>query len=280
MCVKIVTDSTCDLPKAVIEKLGITVLPCNIHFASANYLDGVDISHEEFYAKLSDSSSHPTSAAPTLGSFVRAYNALIENGASAILSIHLSSKLASTYGTAVIAAESVAKKLIHPFDSGQLSLGTGFLVEAAAKAAQAGDTLEAIVDQINRLARRTYAFAAADTLKYLRSGGRISQIVASVGTLLQIRPILQLHLGQVKLELARTSRQSLDKLAAAARSLGPLERLSIVHTNAPEKAEALKQAITALLPNHEIDQTVDVSPTIGVHFGPGAVGFAATKADS
>ncbi len=277
MCVKIVTDSTCDLPKALTDTLEITVLPCHIHFADRSYLDGIDITSKEFYAKLDHSSLYPTSAAPSLGSFTDSYRSLIENGASSVLSIHISSKLASTYNTAVLAAESVAKSIIRPFDSGQLSLGTGLLVEAAARAAQAGETLEAIVKQITELSRRTYAYATADTLKYLRRSGRISQIVAGVGTVLQIRPVVHIHLGQVGLELARTSRQSMDRLVSILRNLGPLERLAIVHTGVPEKAASLAEQVEKFAPNQGIEFSVDVSPAIGVHFGPGAVGFVAVK---
>ena len=120
-----------------------------------------------------------------------------KKGATAILSVHLSAKLASTYNTAVIAAKSVASSLIKPFDSGQLSLGTGLIVEAAARAAQLDLPLETILQEITDLSKRTYAYATVNTLKYLRLGGRISQIAAGVGSLLQIRPVLHLHAGQI-----------------------------------------------------------------------------------
>jgi len=280
MTVKIVTDSTCDLPDEIVKELDITVLPCNIHFAGRHYLDGVDITTGEFYERLETAMPYPTSAAPSLGSFTNAYRSLIEKGASAVLSIHVSSKLASTYNTAIIAAKSVASSLIKPFDSGQLSLGTGLIVEAAATAGKAGKTVDAIVDQITQLSKRTYAFAAADTLKYLRRSGRVPQIVAGVGTILQIRPILHIHLGHIGLDLSRTSRQAMARLLTTIRNLGPLEQVSIVHTNAIDKAETLAEAISQAFPQLHVNHLVDVSPAIGVHFGPGAVGFVAVKSAS
>lgn len=278
MSVKIVTDSTCDLPSEVIKDLDITLLPCSINFPFKSYLDGVDLTSEDFYRKVDESLKYPTSSAPSLGAFTGAYRSLLKKGASAILSIHLSTKLASTYNTAVIAARSVASSLIKPFDSGQLSLGTGLIVEAAARAAQLDLPLEAILQQITDLSKRTYATATVNSLKYLRLGGRITQIAAGVGSLLQIRPVLNIHAGQIGIDLVRTSRQSLDKLVSSLRSLGPLERLSIVHTHAKEEAQRLADSITDLLPDQKAFYIVDVSPAIGVHFGPGAVGFAAIKA--
>src|SRR5659263_100800 len=139
MSIKIVTDSTCDLPREVIEELDITVLPCFINFPSKSYLDGVDLTSEDFYRKVNESTKYPTSSSPALGAFTIAYRTLLEKGATAVLSIHLSAKLASTYNNAIVAAKSVAR-------SAQLDL-----------------PLETILREITDLSKRTYAYATVNT---------------------------------------------------------------------------------------------------------------------
>lgn len=278
MPVKIVTDSTCDLPQNVIDELGITVLPCFINFDTRSFLDGIDLSPEDFYRKLENTKVKPTSAAPSLGSFVKVYQKLLREGASSILSIHLSTRLASTYNISLVAARSVAADLIHPFDGGQLSLGTGLLVEAAAKLALLGASLGDILERVSALKEKTYAYATAGSLEYLRKSGRIAQIIAGVGSILQIKPVLHIHAGKVGLDLVRTSHQGIEKLVRSLQSLSPLEQISIVHTNAPEKANQLLAAISEVSQIPASRFTVNVSPAIGVHFGPGAVGFVGITA--
>lgn len=280
MTVKVVTDSTCDLPSSLIDELGITVVPCYVNFDSRSYLDGIELSPEDFYLKLQTSTVKPTSSAPSLGSFVKAYQKLLLEGATCILSIHLSTRLASTYNTSLIAAKTVAADLIHPFDGGQLSIGTGLIVEAAARLARLGASIGDIFEKVSDLRQKTYAFATVDTLDYLRRGGRINQILASVGSILQIKPVLHIHAGKVGLDLVQTSHQGIDRLVRSLHSLGSLEQLCIVNTNAPEKADELRTAISDLSPAPISRFTINVSPAIGVHFGPGAVGFVAVSAHS
>ena len=275
MTIKVVTDSTCDLPYDVIQSLGITVLPCFINFPAKSYLDGVEVTAPEFYKKLKESSSYPTSAAPSLGTFTTTYRNLIDQGASSILSIHLSSKLASTYNNAVIAARTFIDGVVRPFDAGQLSLGTGLIVETAARLAKAGASIHTIIDQIQALSIKTYAYAMVDSLEYLRRSGRISSVIAGVGSILQVRPIVHIHKGKIGLDFVRTSRQGFEKMIKTIRALGPLEKLSVVHTNLPTEAERLTAALNDAFPANPVEYTVSVSPAIGLHFGASAVGFVA-----
>jgi DegV family protein with EDD domain len=274
----IVTDSACDLPQEVIKKFGIRVVPLYINFSDASYLDGVDLTRDEFYEKLPNYNPPPTTSAPAISSFIKVYQQLMEEGATGILSIHISPVLSGILNVAQLAAESMETSLIKVFDPGQLSLGTGMVVEAAAKAALAGDSMEEIVNQITDVARRTYTFAVANTLTYLQRSGRVSFFKAKLGSLLQIKPILEMNQGKVTTGVTRTFSGSVNHLHKILESLGPLEKLALVHTHSPEKIEKLFQSSKQYFPDPEHFYTVDVTPVLGCHLGPGVIGFVAVTA--
>lgn len=275
MTLRIVTDSTCDLPREVIEELEISVVPCYINFPDRSYLDGVDITRQEFYERLPNYPVPPTTSAPAIGTFAKVYRELLDNGASAILSIHISSALSGIYNVAYLASEAMENLMVKTFDSGQLTLGIGLLVEAAAKAAKEGKPLEEVLQLLKSLASRTYTYAMIDTLKYLRRSGRVSRLQANLGMLLQVKPILHMNAGNYGIDPIRTAKRSFERMVSVLQSLGKLDTLSIVHTHAPEKAEEFAHMIRAFFPNWERRYSVDVSPVIGSHIGPGAVGFSA-----
>jgi DegV family protein with EDD domain len=279
MKIKLVTDSTCDLPIEVVKKYEITVVPVYINFQDGSFLDGVDITRKEFYNKLPNYETPPTTSAPSVGTFVQTYKDLIEEGATTILSIHISSTLSGIFNVASLASESFQDTVVKTFDPGQLSLGTGLIVEAAAKMAQAGESLVDIIQKIRSLAERTYTFATLDTLKYLQRSGRISRFKSSLGSLLQVKPLLKMHIGHPSMEAIRTSKASLERLLESVRSLGSLEQLALVHTNAPERAEHLRELAPGEFPMLSKAYSTDVTPVIGSHIGPGAVGFAAIIAE-
>lgn len=278
MTVKIVTDSTCDLPQNIIDELGISVVPCYINFPERSYLDGVDISRQEFYEKLPNYPVPPTTSAPSIGSFAKIYQHLRDSGATAILSIHISSALSGVVNVAALAAEAMEGCIVRTLDSGQLTLGIGMMVEAAAKAARENKTLEEILALLKNYASRTYTFAVIDTLKYLRRSGRVTRLQANLGMLLQVKPILHMHAGDYGIDPIRTTRRSLDRLIKTIHSLGKLESLAIVHTNVPEKAEQFARMIMDYFPIGKEHYSVNVSPVIGSHIGPGAIGFVAVTA--
>jgi DegV family protein with EDD domain len=278
MTIKIVTDSTCDLPPNVIEKYDITVVPAYINFSDGSYLDGVDITRKEFYEKLPNYETPPTTSAPAIGTFAKAYQKLLANGASHIISIHISSALSGIYNVAVLAAESMENLVVKTFDPGNLSLGTGLVVEAAAKMAEAGKSIEEILSKLKEIAERTYTFAALDTLKFLQRSGRISRLKAGFGSLLQIKPILRMNAGKVSMDAARTSKGAFNHLLATLKSLGPLESIALVHTNAPERAEQLREQAKSIIDKVIDAYSMEVTPVIGSHIGPGAVGFVIVTA--
>lgn len=280
MTIKIVTDSTCDLPHEIIQQYDITVIPAYINFTDGSYLDGVELSRKEFYEKLPFYRTPPTTSAPSIGTFARTYKELIEKGASQILSIHISSTLSGIYNVAVLAAEAVENFVVQTFDAGNLSLGTGLVVEAAAKMAQAGKNLEEILENIKDLAARTYTFAALDTIQFLQRSGRISRLKAGFGSLLQIKPILRMNKEKISMEVARTSKGAINHLLETLRSLGPLESVALVHTNAAERAEQLREQAKSIFSKIAKSYSMDVTPVIGSHLGPGAVGFVAVTAST
>ncbi len=280
MTIKIVTDSTCDLPQEIIEKFDITVIPAYINFPDGSYLDGVELSRKEFYERLPNYQVPPTTSAPAIGTFARAYKDLIEKGASQILSIHISSNLSGIYNVAVLASEAVENMVVKTFDAGNLSMGTGLVVEAAAKMAQAGRSLDEIMTKVKDLAARTYTFAALDTLQFLQRSGRVSRLKAGFGSLLQIKPILRMNRDKIAMEVARTSKGAINHLLSTLKSLGPLENVALVHTNAPDRAENLRDQAKSLVSKITQAYSMDVTPVIGSHLGPGAVGFVAVTASA
>jgi DegV family protein with EDD domain len=275
MTIKIVTDSTCDLPQKVVKELEITVVPCYINFPDKSYVDGIDISRKEFYERLPDCQIPPTTSAPALGTFLQAYQDLVEKGADAVLSIHISSVLSGIHNVAVLASEAMEKMVIKTFDAGQLSLGTGLIVEAVARAAQAGESLDNLMRIAREMASRTFTFAAIDSLKYLQRSGRVSHLKASLGSLLQIKPVLQMHQAKIQMSMARTLNGSMDRLVEMLKSLGPLQKVALVHTNAPDRAAQLLSRALPSITHKDQFYSMDVTPVLGAHLGPGAFGFAA-----
>lgn len=273
MTIKIVTDSTCDLPENVIQDLGITVVPLYINIFDKGFLDGVEISRQDFYTNLPDYKVHPTTGIPGLNAFTKAYNALSSKGATKILSIHISESLSGTVGVAQTAARENNQIPVTVRDSGQLSLGTGFQVETAARMANEGKSMDEILAVLDDMMSRTFVTAGLQTLEYLRRSGRMNAFVAGLGSLLQLKPILTMKNGQPGSERVRTSSKAEARIIEMLKEHQPIERFALLHTNAPEEANAFYARIKDLLPDGEVF-SMDITPVIGVHIGPGAVGYA------
>jgi DegV family protein with EDD domain len=273
MSIQIVTDSTCDLPEETIRELGITVLPLNIHIRDKAYLDGVDLSREEFYQKLPTLNPFPKTASPSPAGFERLYTRLAEQGAQAILSIHISESLSATVNEARIAAQQLAHFSVTVLDSTQLSLGTGFLVEKAARLAAAGHSLEEILAVLKAQMQRSYVFASLKTLEYLRRSGRMHTAVAHIGEFLKIKPVLYMHQGKPVVHRTRTQKNATAQMLSWLEQSAPFERLAIVHAGIQEEAEALREAVRAYWPETPVP-VVQITPVLGAHLGVGALGFA------
>ena len=278
MTIKIVTDSNCDLPADLVARHGITVVPLYINVGKNSYLDGVDMTHEQFYEGLPHFESHPTTSVPGPGQFVQVYEGLAREGATEILSIHIGSALSAMMAVARLAAEEVKSVPVTVFDSGQLSLGTGLLAITAAGAAAEGRPLDEIVAALEDQAARTHCIAALDTLEYLRRSGRLSRFQSSLGSVLQIKPLLKMNRGEFDMERVRTRNGASDRLLELLTGLAPFERLTLVHTHALDKAQLLYHKALHLFPDATEPMTAEVTPVIGTHIGPGAAGFVAIQA--
>ena len=277
MTVRIVTDSTCDLPEEIVAEYDITVVPLYINIGDQGYLDGVELSREEFYERLPDCDPPPTTATPGPEQFRQVYEALADEGATEILSIHISESLSATVNSARLAAQATESVPVTVLDSGSLSLGAGFLVLTAARAAAAGQSVDEIVPALEDQRARTHVFAALDTLEFLRRGGRMNRALATVGTWLKMKPLLRMHDGNPKAEKVRTTEAATQRLIDLLGELVPLERVAVVHTHALERAADLLERARHLLPEGDV-MSEDITPVFGVHLGPGAVGFACVSA--
>lgn len=273
MTIRILTDSTCDLPAPVVSALGITVLPLYIHVGNQDYLDGIDITREEFYKNLPTFPKQPTTAVPSPQKFRALYDALAEQGASAVLSIHISTSLSAIVNVAQVAAQETTSVPVTVFDSRQLSLGTGFLVETAAKLAQAGHSVTEIIASLNDQIKRTHVFAALDTLEFLRRSGRMNAVISTIGELLQIKPFLKMYDGVPSAERVRTRKHAMKRLVDLLSEFRPYEKVALLHSDALDRAQTLLQEVKDFLPNGEI-WLEQINPILGAHLGPGVVGFA------
>jgi DegV family protein with EDD domain len=275
MSIRIVTDSTCDLPEQVVEEHGITVVPLYINIGQDSYLDGVELSRQKFYQNLPNYGVFPTTSVPGPAAFVRAYEKLATEGATEILSIHISETLSNVVNSARLGAEELPHLSVTPFDSGQLSLGVGIQAIAAAKAAAAGKPMREIVALLESMSARSLTMAALDTLEFLRRSGRLTRFQSILGSLLSLKPIIKMQAGEMDMERIRTRRWAIERMIQTVEELGPLEELAVVHTGAPESAEELYEQARHLFPKQERPQFGEVTPVIGAHIGPGAVGFVA-----
>ena len=273
MSISIVTDSTCDLPQSIIQELNITVIPLFINIGEKGYRDGVDITRRDFYANLPGYSTHPTTGTPGVDRFTETFADLAAQGATGILSIHISKSLSATVDVARAAARDFQPGIVTVRDSEQLSLGTGFQVETAARMAREGKSMPEIIAALDDLAARTFVTARLDTLAFLRRSGRMNAFMAGLGSLLQIKPLLTMKNGHPGSERVRTITRATARLVDMLKSYLPVERFALLHTNAAGEAEEFRAHVASLLPPGEI-YSMDITPVIGAHIGPGAVGYA------
>ena len=281
MNIKIVTDSTCDLPGEVAESHDITVIPCYINLKERSYQDGMEMSRQEFYEKLPGLDPLPTTSAPGSESFSSVYRRLAAQGARAIISIHVSSTWSSVVNVATLAAREINEIPVAVVDSGTLTLGLGHLAMAAARAAHAGLSLEEVKEQVAGMIPRVWVYAALDTLEYMQRSGRVSRLMSSLGGMLQIKPVLCIHNGVIEVEKTRTFGKAVQRVVERVRELGPLEQLSLVHSHAIKKLEELRQQAQSLFPLGTSENTAlvgEITQAIGVHAGPGAVALVGVTA--
>jgi DegV family protein with EDD domain len=281
MTIKIVTDSACDVPPELAHQFDITVVPVYLNVGEASYLEGVDISREQFYSHLSTYADYPTTAAPAVGTFTQLYEQLTAAGATQILSMHIAHDLSAVYNTARLGAAAANSAPVTLFDTRQITLGAGLLVLLAAEAAAAGQTLAEIITMLNEKVSRTFVFGMINSLESLHRSGRVSWTQFGIGSLLQIKPIMMIADGVISAAAkVRTRKRALSQMLKMVAEMAPFERLAIIHVNAQEAAEELYQLSSDLFASlsEAVPMIQGITPAIGTHLGVGAVGFAAVLA--
>ena len=275
MTVKIVTDSTCDLPDSVLEELGITMVPADVIHEGKVYKDRVDISQDEVFEMLEREPNVPTTAAPPPGYFTEAYERLAEE-TDEIASLHVTSEHSAVYDSALKGSENVKRKCrIEVVDTRMISMGLGFLAMDAAEAANGGLSLDGVVELVKRMMPRMRLYLAFDTLRYLTLGGRINRVIGNLGTTLKIRPLLTMRDGRLCLAgVARTYKQAVERLVAFNEKLGEIEKWSVVYSTGRDVAEAVADRLSRLCPPGRVP-IARLGPALGVHGGPGAIVTAA-----
>jgi DegV family protein with EDD domain len=273
--IAIVTDSSAYLPADLVARYGIHVMPLKVAFGQTVYRDCIDITEEEFYRKLAQAKELPITSQPSAGEFLALYQEMARE-AQGILSVHISGALSGTYNSALAAREMLPDVPIEVVDSRSTSMGLGFLVLAAAQAAEEGKSLAEIATLTRDLVPRLNVIFVLDTLKYLQKGGRIGGAQALMGSMLAIKPLLHLYEGRVEpLEKVRSKGKAVERLVEvmAERLQGRPAHVAILHSAIPQEAEALRAQITARFTCCELLFS-GVSPVIGTHTGPGCLGLA------
>lgn len=279
MSIKIVTDSTCDLPAELVARYDVVVVPAYVNIGQKSYLDGVELSRREFYDNLATYDPYPTTAAPAAGMFAEVYEKLTAAGATAIISIHISETLSSIINSAREGVKLARTVPVTVFDSQQLSMGLGFQVLAAVQATADIAAVEEVVVLLEQLRTRTHIFCLLDSLDAVQRGGRISWLQMGVGNLLKIKPIVHVYKGEVMLaDRVRTRKKAMPKLIEHIAAQGKLEQLALLNTNSPDLSQ-LTELLQAITPAGLTPLQGTACPAIGVHVGAGAIALACVTSE-
>lgn len=277
--VKVVTDSTSDIPLDLAARLGVTIVPLTVTMGDETFRDAFDITPSQFYEKLPSLKNLPTTSQPPVPLFEEAYATALRDGYN-VISIHISAKLSGTFNSASVAAKSFPTERIRVIDSKLVTAALGLIVIKAAEMAQTGTNLETIEREVYDLIDRTSIFATADTLEYLHKGGRIGGLRSLFGTILAVKPIFQVKNGElVPYQNVRTKRKALERIAELTKNLGPLEKLAIAHAESPDEAGELANMLASIYPLKDIYESY-IGPVVGAHAGPKTMGVCVIKARS
>ena len=269
--IRVVTDSACDLPQALADQHGIEIVPLTIRFGDEELVDRRDLSPKEFWARSAESPVLPETAAPSAGAFEEVYKRLAGEGADGIVCVTLSSALSATHQAAALAAKSVGDIPIRVVDSKAVTMAQGLMALAAAKLGEEGAGVDDAAQAVEELVARSRIFATLDTLENLKKGGRIGAAQAFFGSLLSIKPVIELSNGVVEAESKqRTRSKSLRYLVEKVKEHGKVENLVVMHGEAPDLEEFL-DLVSAVYPRDDI-LVGDIGAVIGTHGGPRVMG--------
>lgn len=271
MTVKVVTDSTADIPAEVAQELGITVVPLYVHFGHETYQDGIDLSADEFYRRLMTEPALPKTSAPSSGAFTETYERLAAE-TDEILSIHISTKLSATYNSALVGKSGMKVNCrVEVIDSLSVTIGLGILVIAAAKAALAGKSLDEVTAIVAETIPRTHCIAIVDTLDYLYKGGRIGKAQALLGSALNIKPVLVIQDGEVyPVGRVRGLPKAIARIIELASKFHNIGEMILAYTTTPDELELLAERLAPLFPHGRIYKS-RCGSTIGTYLGPGSL---------
>ncbi len=272
--VKIVTDSTADVPPHLLQELDIEVVPLYINFGDETYRDGIDINAETFNKMLSENDVHPTTSAPPTTVFEQTYRRLARSY-DAIISIHLSGHLSSAFRAAAGARQKLPPSLvkIDVVDTHSASLGVGLTVIAAARMAKAGMAVEGILREVQHRVQHTHMLYFVDTIEYLERSGRISLAAGMVGSMSRIKPLLLIDQGHiVPYERTRTRAKAIDGLFTFVEDFPQVDEIAVVYSTTPEDVEKVLEKVSILFPREQV-LIAQYGPSIAVHLGSGAVGI-------
>ena len=275
MAVRIVTDSTSDIPADLARSLGVTVVAQNVHFGAETFKDNVTITSDDFYSKLVNSPGLPKTSQASPGEFKEAYDRL-GAGADGIVSLHVSSKLSGTCNSARLgAAQSSAICPIEVIDSAQASMALGLAVVSSAEAANRGAAHHEVVSAARDAVARAQCFCLFQTLEYLQKGGRIGKAQALLGSALNIKPMIIVRNGEATpLGKVRTFQKALVKMEETARGFAPVDALAVMYSTTPEVARRLADDLKDMVALGAEPYITRFSPALGVYAGPGAIGIA------
>lgn len=270
--VRVVTDSACDLTQERAAELGVEIVPLSIRFGDEELVDGVDLSVDEFYAKLEGSEVLPETAAPSPGAFEAAFRRCKEAGADGVVCINLSSDLSATMQSARNGAEAIKDEIdVRVVDSRSITAGLGTQVRLAAEAAAGGASLDEVQALVEDLATRTHVYGCLDTLDNLKKGGRIGNAQHLLGSLLSIKPIIDVSSGAVEeAGKQRTRKKALPAMRDMVFEFPEVEHVCVYSGKAPDVDEFL-QLLEERVPRDQIEQGT-IGPVIGTHGGPRVIG--------
>lgn len=276
MTVRVVTDTASDLPEATAAGLGIEMVPLTVRFGDEELVDRRDLSPADFWARLAASATLPTTSAPSPGDFEQAFRRAAAGGATGVVCVTISAALSATHQAATAAAAAVEGTVaVRVVDSRAVTMAEGSIAVAAARLAAEGKSLDDVAGAALDLVPRVRTFAALDTLENLRKGGRLGAAQAMLGSMLSIKPVIQVADGKVEPESRqRTRRRSLLHLADKVRQSAPVDDLAVMHGGAPDVDELL-DLLDGLYPRDRI-VVGEVGAVIGTHAGPRVIGVTFT----
>jgi DegV family protein with EDD domain len=271
--VRVITDSACDLPEEIAQRLEIDIVSLSVRFGDQEFTDRVDLKPAEFWAKCKASKTLPATSAPSPGAFQAAYERAIGDGCDGVIVLTLSALLSATHQSAVLASEAMAQRIdVRVIDTKAVSMAQGLLVMDVAEDALTGTPLDELVEHAEGLLSKVGVVAMLDTLEHLIKGGRVGGAKALLGQVLSIKPLLELKDGLVaEAGRQRTKAKALTAIAEVAKSHAPLRRLALIQ-GASTEVKALEALVAGISVEYPL-VVADMGPTVGTHGGPGIIGL-------